>query len=83
MMSDVTAELAEQLGLIEPERATADESEEAAHLAILEAIVYVTDEPLTEQQIASALNQPVTEVRRLLEMLAEEYNKPSHGLTVK
>ena len=52
-------------------------------LAVLEAIVYITDEPLTAQQIASGLNQPVDDVKRLLEKLVEEFNKAEHGLTVK
>jgi segregation and condensation protein B len=63
--------------------ASADESEEARKLAILEAIVYITDEPLTVQQIASALNEPLPEVKRLLDKLAEEFNRPEHGLTVR
>ncbi len=70
----------------EPEAAapaSATESEEARKLAVLEAIVYVTDEPLNAQQIATALNEPVTEVKRLLDKLTEEFNRPEHGLTVK
>src|SRR5688572_27273182 len=62
---------------------TAGETEEARKLAVLEAIVYVTDEPLTAQQIASALNEPVAEVKRLLDKLVEEFNAAQHGLTVK
>jgi segregation and condensation protein B len=62
---------------------TANETEEARRLAVLEAIVYVTDEPLTVQQIASGLNQPFEEVKRLLEKLVEEFNRDEHGLTVK
>ncbi|HYZ83085.1 MAG TPA: hypothetical protein VE621_01705, partial [Bryobacteraceae bacterium] len=42
---------AEQLTLREP---LDDEFSDATTLAILEAIVYVTDEPLSTQQIASA-----------------------------
>jgi segregation and condensation protein B len=69
----------------EPEEApaTATETEEARKLAVLEAIVYVTDEPLNAQQIATALNEPVAEVKRLLDKLTEEFNRPEHGLTVK
>jgi segregation and condensation protein B len=59
------------------------ETEEARQLAILEAIVYVTDEPLSAEQIARAMNQPLPEVLRLLDKLVAEYNKPEHGLTVK
>jgi segregation and condensation protein B len=63
--------------------ASAGESEEARKLAILEAIVYVTDEPLNAQQIATALNEPVAEIKRLLDTLTEEFNRPEHGLSVK
>jgi segregation and condensation protein B len=63
--------------------ASASEAEEARKLAVLEAIVYVTDEPLNAQQIATALNEPVAEVKRLLDKLTEEFNRPEHGLTVK
>lgn len=62
---------------------TEAESEEARQLAILEAIVYVTDEPLSAEQIARALNQPLPAVQKLLDKLVAEYNKPEHGLSVK
>jgi segregation and condensation protein B len=59
------------------------ESSEAKHLAVLEAIVYVTDEPLSVQQIATALGQPVEYVRTLLARLTEEFARPEHGLSVR
>jgi segregation and condensation protein B len=66
------------------ESATAPpESADTELLAILEALVYVTDEPLTAEQIASALGQPRAKVEKLLEQLAVEYNKPAHGLAVR
>jgi segregation and condensation protein B len=52
-------------------------------MAVLEAIVYVTDEPLSAEQIAKALGEPIADVRLLLERLTDEYNRPEHGLTVK
>src|ERR1035441_4382285 len=51
--------------------------------AIVEAAVYVTDEPLSAEQIAAALDQPAAAVARILEELAAEYNKPEHGLTIR
>jgi segregation and condensation protein B len=51
--------------------------------AIVEAVVYVTDEPLSADQIAAALQQPAATVARILEALAAEYNKPEHGLTLR
>jgi segregation and condensation protein B len=57
---------------------------EDAHLkAILEAIVYITDEPLAAQQIASALGRPLDRVKRLLDELAVEYARAEHGLSVR
>ena len=41
--------------------------------AILEAIVYVADEPLSAQQIAAALEQPIDVVKRLLDELVAEF----------
>ena len=44
---------------------------------ILEAIVYVTDEPLSAQQMAAALGHPLDKVKRLLDELVAEYARPS------
>jgi segregation and condensation protein B len=51
--------------------------------AILEAIVYVTDEPLTAQQIAAALGQPLDRVKKTLDELVEEYGRPERGLSIR
>jgi segregation and condensation protein B len=51
--------------------------------AILEAIVYVTDEPLSAQQMAAALEQPLDKVKRLLDELVADYGKPDRGLSVR
>jgi len=51
--------------------------------AILEAIVYVTDEPLSAQQIAAALARPIDVVKRLLDELVEEFAAPQHGLSIR
>src|SRR5579862_2967435 len=51
--------------------------------AILEAIVYVTDEPLSAQQIAAALGHPLDKVKRLLDELVAEFSKLEHGLTIR
>ncbi|MEO8099348.1 MAG: SMC-Scp complex subunit ScpB [Acidobacteriota bacterium] len=59
------------------------EAEDAIQKAMLEAIVYVTDEPLTAQQIAAALAQPLDRIKRLLDELVVEYNKPEHGLSIR
>jgi len=51
--------------------------------AILEAIVYVTDEPLSAQQMAAALGHPLDKVKRLLDELVEEYGRPERGLSIR
>ena len=59
------------------------ETAESEMLAILEAIVYITDEPLSAKQIADAVQKPLDYVKDLLDKLVDEYNKTHHGLTVK
>lgn len=71
----------EQLGI--PLEAPGSEAQHDPLMAILEAIVYVTDEPLTAAQIADALGEPRARVSELLEKLVAEYNQPHHGLTVR
>jgi segregation and condensation protein B len=57
--------------------------EDAQLQAILEAIVYITDEPLTAHQIAAAIEQPIDKVKRLLDQLVADYAKPEHGLSIR
>ncbi|MEO8377787.1 MAG: SMC-Scp complex subunit ScpB [Candidatus Sumerlaeota bacterium] len=71
---EVIEQVAEQLEL----------PEDTAHLqAMLEAIVYITDEPLTLQQISSALSQPIDKVKKLLDTLVTEFERPEHGLSIR
>jgi segregation and condensation protein B len=58
-------------------------SEDSQLKALLEAIVYITEEPLTLAQIAAALAQPRERVARLLDELVAEYDKPEHGVTMR
>jgi segregation and condensation protein B len=51
--------------------------------AILEAVVYITDEPLTAQQMAAALQQPIDKIKRLLDEIVAEFAKSEHGLSVR
>jgi segregation and condensation protein B len=51
--------------------------------AVVEAVIYVTDEPLSADQIATALQQPAARIGRVLEELAAEYGKSEHGLTIR
>ncbi len=57
--------------------------EDAKLKAVLEAIIYVTDEPLTLDQICAAIEQPRDRVTDLLEQLAADYERPERGLSVR
>ncbi len=58
-------------------------NEDAQLKAILEAVVYITDEPLSAQQMAAALQQPIDKIKRLLDEIVAEFAKPEHGLSVR
>jgi segregation and condensation protein B len=75
-------EILEQQLYIEAE-VPAAESSGAELKAIIEAVVYITDEPLSAAQIAVALGKPPELVAKALDDLAAEYSKPEHGLTIR
>lgn len=62
---------------------SASELDWATLKAIIEAAIYVTDEPLTAEQIAAALEQPLERVREILNQLVSEYAAPERGLAVR
>jgi segregation and condensation protein B len=51
--------------------------------AILEAVIYITDEPLEAKQIALALQQPLPRVEAALASLVEEFSRPERGLQIR
>ena len=57
--------------------------EDAQLLAVLEACVYVAEEPLMPAQIAAALNQAPERIRALLEQLVTEFDRPEHGVSIR
>jgi segregation and condensation protein B len=57
--------------------------EDARLKAVLEAIIYVTDEPLTLDQICAGLEQPRERVVALLEELSADYDREDRGLTIR
>jgi segregation and condensation protein B len=59
------------------------DGDDAQLRAVLEAIVYITDEPLSAQQMAAALSQPIDKIKRLLDELVAEYARPEHGLSIR
>jgi segregation and condensation protein B len=68
-----------------PEEPAADAitMEDAKLKAVLEAIIYVTDEPLSLEQICTAIEQPRDRVINLLEQLAADYEQPERGLSIR
>jgi len=64
-------------------QAPAFSSSDAVLKAVLEAIVYVTEEPLSAIQIADALGEPRERVEALLENLVAEFDRPEHGVTIR
>lgn len=75
---------ADQLEAMGLEDKPADtESERNRLLAMIEAAVYVSEEPLTVMQLAQALTQPKEVVEAILAELIESYSSPRHGLSIR
>jgi hypothetical protein len=66
-----------------PADETAVEYSDTELKAILEAVIYVTEEPLEAKQIAQALRQPPARIDAMLAELVEEFAKPERGLQIK
>ncbi|MDQ6676938.1 MAG: SMC-Scp complex subunit ScpB [Acidobacteriota bacterium] len=75
---------AEEL-LPEPETPAAEETpgDHVRLRAVIEAVVYLTDQPLSVEQISSALGQEREVVAAALRELSAEYEKPEHGVAVR
>jgi segregation and condensation protein B len=81
--SENAESIAAEVLLAAVEAPTSASSEDSQLKALLEAIVYITEEPLTLAQIATALAQPRERVQWLLDELVAEYDKPEHGVTMR
>jgi segregation and condensation protein B len=55
----------------------------AALKAVIEAAIYVTDEPLSAEQIATDIEQPLDRVKEILAQVVSEYSAPDRGLSVR
>jgi segregation and condensation protein B len=66
-----------------PEPAAEFPVEDIPLKAVLEAIIYVAEEPLTLAQIAASLQQPAERIRTLLGQLVAEFDRPEHGITIR
>ena len=51
--------------------------------AVIEAAIYITDEPLTAQQMAAALDQPLDRIKEILAKLVQEYAAADRGLSIR
>src|ERR1035437_8781718 len=57
--------------------------EDAQLKAVLEAVVYVAEEPLTAVQMAAAFQQPLDRIQALLGQLVAEFDDPEHGVAIR
>ncbi len=55
----------------------------AALKAVIEGAIYITDEPLTAEQIASATDQSLERVKEILANLVAEYSAADRGLSIR
>lgn len=74
---------AEELLPEDPNRPEPAHAGDAELKAVIEAIVYITDEPLSMEQIAGALGQPRERISTLLDELVAEFEKAEHGLSLR
>ncbi len=51
--------------------------------AVIEAMIYVTEEPLSLQQIAAATARPIEDIKSILDELVSEYARPDRGLSIR
>ena len=51
--------------------------------AVLEALIYVAEEPITLAQIAGALGEPAERIGAVLAEIMAEFDKPEHGLSIR
>jgi segregation and condensation protein B len=52
-------------------------------MAVLEALIYVAEEPLTVAQIAASLGEPQDRIRALLEKVIQRFEDPAHGVCIR
>lgn len=74
---------AEELLAADQQPALPAEAERAQLKAVLEAIVYVLNEPMPASQIAQALGRPAEEIEPVLRELAEDTNRPDRGIFIR
>ena len=65
------------------DKASGEDTERARVRAMVEAAVYITDDPLTAKQIGDALGEPIEDVQQALDSIVAEFDQPEHGLIVR
>lgn len=81
--SEAEALTAEELLGAAEQPADSAGAERARLKAVLEAIVYVLNEPMPAAQIAQALGSPLEEVEPLLRELAADSSRPDRGIFIR
>lgn len=59
------------------------EQDDTALKAVVEAIVYITEEPVSAAQIAAAIQQPEENVKRVLDDLTADFARSVHGVMIR
>lgn len=77
-----TQAVADELGIQLRERPTED-TDEARFRALLEAIIYIAEEPMSTAQIATALDQPEDRVKTLIAKVIADCEQPGRGLLIR
>ncbi len=73
----------ELLGADATDQPSEEASAEANLKAVVEAVIYITEEPLTVEQVANALDQPKERIEAVLQQLTDEYAKADRGITIR
>jgi segregation and condensation protein B len=81
--SDTAGQAQSELALSNEATTPAVPLDTAQLKAIVEAVIYITDEPLSADQIATALREPAARIGEVLAELTAEYNRPDRGLTLR
>jgi segregation and condensation protein B len=63
--------------------ATAEAVEDARLKAVIEALVYVAEDPITVAQVAASLGQPAERIGSMLGELIAEYDQPGRGIQIR
>jgi segregation and condensation protein B len=77
-------EVTETVFVAEVDNSSSTEEEDRDALkAVIEAAIYITDEPLTLDQISKAVDRPAEIVKEVLAELVAEYARPDRGIFVR